>query len=73
LRAICFPSSDQAFDRAVRRALASEPIHFTYELETALRHEYPGVSVRPREISGESGVTWYVYRDRDFAAEGRRR
>jgi hypothetical protein len=72
LRAICFPSSDAEFDRAVQRALAVDSVATTNQLETALRPEYPGVSVRPREISGEQGVTWYVYRDRDFVAERRR-
>ena len=71
LRAICFPSSDVEFNRAVQRALASETILTTHQLEASLRPDYPGVRVRPREISGEPGVTWYVYRDRDFVSERR--
>ena len=38
------------------------------QLEDALRHRYPEVRVRQRELSGESTVTWYVYRERSFPA-----
>lgn len=32
-------------------------------LEAALRGTYPHAVVRPREISAERFVVWYVYRD----------
>jgi hypothetical protein len=67
LRAICLPSSDVAFANAVHRSLASERIGYPWELEDALRSRYPAVQVRVREITGELGITWYVYRDADFA------
>jgi hypothetical protein len=47
--------------------MASDLIHTTFQLEAALRPSYPEVAVRRREISAEPGLTWYVYRDRDFA------
>jgi hypothetical protein len=64
LRTICFPSSDTTFATDVERALASETIKFRWQLEDALRGQYPEVRVTVREISGEPGITWYVYRDR---------
>ena len=67
LRTICFPSSDGAFANAVERMMASDRIHTTLQLEAALRPIYPDITVRRREISAEPGLTWYVYRDRDFA------
>jgi hypothetical protein len=67
LRAICLPSSDVSFANAVHRSLASESIGYPWQLEDALRSLYPLVQVRVREITGEPGVTWYVYRDADFA------
>ena len=67
LRTVCFPSSDGAFANVVRRKMASDRIHTTVQLEAALRSTYPDVRVHRREISAEPGLTWYVYRDRDFA------
>ena len=67
LRAICLPSSDVAFANAVHRSLAAEDIGHPWELEDVLRSRYPSVQVRVREITGEHGITWYVFRDADFA------
>jgi hypothetical protein len=33
------------------------------ELEAMLRDSYPRAVVRPRALSGETLVVWYVYRD----------
>jgi hypothetical protein len=66
LRTICFPSSDAAFATDVDRSLAAEDVAYPWQLENALRPRYPSVQVRVREIAGEPGVTWYVYRDQDF-------
>lgn len=33
------------------------------ELQKRLRVKYPAAIVRLRDIDGEQGVTWYVYRD----------
>jgi hypothetical protein len=68
LRAICFPSSDVTFANAVHRSLASKDIGDPGELEDSLRSRYPSIQVRVREITGEPGVTWYVYRDADFGS-----
>jgi hypothetical protein len=67
LRTICFPSSDTVFASEVHRLLAAEDVANPWQLENALRPRYPSVQVRAREIAGEPGVTWYVYRDPDFA------
>jgi hypothetical protein len=66
VRAVCVPSSDPVFGRVVHGVLMSKAITSTHELEDALRQLYPMVRVRPRELSGELGVTWYVYREGDF-------
>jgi hypothetical protein len=59
----CFPSSDVAFATVVARALADTANPTMRSLELRLRGRYPGVRVRRRELSGEPGETWYVYRD----------
>ena len=66
VRAICVPSSDPVFQRVVHGVLMSKSITSTRELEDELRELYPAVRVRRRELSGENGVTWYVYREADF-------
>ena len=66
VRAICLPSSDPVFQRVVQSVLMSKSITSTRELEDELRGLYPAVRVRRRELSGENGVTWYVYREADF-------
>ncbi len=32
-------------------------------LQTYLRDRYPAAVVQPRDLEGEEGATWYVYRD----------
>ena len=66
VRAICVPSSDLVFQRVVHGVLMSKSITSMRELEDELRELYPAVRVRRRELSGENGVTWYVYREADF-------
>ena len=66
LRLISIPTSDRAFAQAVHRAIATHVIESRRQLEDVLRSTYPRVRVRARELSGEPGVTWYVYRDSDF-------
>ena len=65
LRTISIPTSDRAFAQAVRRAIA-KGVESRRQLEDVLRSTYPRVRVRVRELSGEPGITWYVYRDSDF-------
>jgi hypothetical protein len=67
LRALCFPTSDRAFADAVHRLLEAEGIRYPRQLEDGLREAYPDVRVHVREITAEPGITWYVYRDADFA------
>jgi PAS domain S-box-containing protein len=69
VRAICIPSSDHAFAAAVQAALADGDVDVPGDLEQRVRPWAPNVVVRSRELSGESGGTWYVYRDGRFAAE----
>jgi len=40
------------------------------ELELRLRRSYPDAVVRPRDLSNEPYVVWYVYRDGHWVASG---
>ena len=56
------PRDDEAMRRAAHAALeagASTPAL----LAAALRDAYPLVVVRPRALSSEQEVVWYVYRE----------
>jgi hypothetical protein len=66
VRTISIPTSDRAFAQAVRQAIATKGVDSWWQLEELLRRSFPLVRVRARELSGEPGVTWYVYRERDF-------
>ncbi len=37
------------------------------EMQDRLRRRYPAAVVRPRDLSSESAVVWYVYRDGSWA------
>jgi hypothetical protein len=69
-RLVCLPSSDAAFRRIVEQALTDE-IKAPWQLESELRASYPLARVRSRELSGEQGITWYVYRDPEFSTRCR--
>ncbi|MEA2518664.1 MAG: hypothetical protein QOF49_744 [Chloroflexota bacterium] len=69
VRTICVPSADSAFATAVRTALAADDAGSPSDLERRVRAWAPQAVVHPRELSGESEVTWYVYRDGAYAAE----
>ena len=56
------PPSDLEFVRACQTALAAAAGD-ALRLEVALRVLYPAAVVRPRGLSGETIVVWYVYRD----------
>ena len=56
------PSSDDEFQTAIDDMLASG-IRDPAAAEEWLREQYPRVVVRPRELAGETGATWYVYRE----------
>ncbi len=56
------PAEDDEFERAIAEAMdpaQSDPA----ELERLLRAVYPRAVVRPRGLTGERGVVWYVYRE----------
>jgi hypothetical protein len=65
-RLVCLPSSDGEFRRIVEQAVTGE-IRAPWQLERELRAFYPLARVRSRELSGEQGITWYVYRDPEFS------
>ena len=56
------PASDLTFRMAGHIALAEQPAS-PAGLAAQLRSTYPAVVVRPRELSGEPTVVWYVYRE----------
>lgn len=56
------PRHDLAFVEAAE-ALVERGAASPAELEAALRHDYPRVVVRPRDLSDERLVMWYVYRE----------
>ncbi len=60
---LSFPSEDRAFAREVQASLTTERPRSPAELEGFLRRRFPRVVVRPRDLSNESRVTWYVFRD----------
>ncbi len=55
------PPSDAGFVDAANDAVDRSGTPET--LADALRPEYPSVSVRARDLSDETIVVWYVYRD----------
>lgn len=60
------PRSDDEFVAFVEgRALAAST---TAELQESLRGLHPRAIVRARDLSGETGVVWYVYRDGRWVA-----
>ena len=60
------PSADRPFRDAAERDV--ERARSAAELQELLRRSYPRAVVRPREISGEATVVWYVYREGHWVA-----
>ncbi|HVL54293.1 MAG TPA: hypothetical protein VM344_08530 [Vitreimonas sp.] len=56
------PRHDDGFVTFAERALASGAAT-PEDLQAALRERYPRAVVRARDLSSESGLIWYVYRD----------
>jgi hypothetical protein len=56
------PIDDAAFVAEVERSVA-DGIVDAADLERRLRQNYPQAIVRPRDLSNEPFVVWYVYRD----------
>ncbi len=62
------PRSDHEFvERA--RAAAADGADDPATLADQLRVWYPAVVVRPRELSSEPVIVWYVYRDGHWIPE----
>jgi hypothetical protein len=40
------------------------------QMQKLLRERYPAAVVRPRDLSSETAVVWYVYRDGSWTAGG---
>lgn len=61
------PRGDERFRAAAEAALAAGA-ETADELQSALRSAaYPRVVVRARELSAESALVWYVYREGRWA------
>ena len=56
------PATDGAFVTFAERLVATG-VDDPGELQSRLRERYPQAVVRPRELSSERRVVWYVYRD----------
>ena len=56
------PAADEDF-RTVAESLLADGATEPEALQADLRRRYPAAVVRPRELAGERGRIWYVYRD----------
>jgi hypothetical protein len=56
------PANDVGFGRAVQRA-AKLPDGYIEGTVARLRPAYPKVVLRERDLSGETVVVWYAYRE----------
>jgi hypothetical protein len=63
------PADDLSFVGEVERWM-DEGVAEAAELERRLRDSYPRAVVRPRDLSNEPFVVWYVYRDGHWVASG---
>jgi hypothetical protein len=63
------PIDDAAFVAEVGRAMG-EGVAEAADLEVRLRRAYPNAIVRPRGLSNEPFVVWYVYRDGHWVPSG---
>jgi len=61
------PADDLAFVGEVERWM-DDGVADAPELERRLRESYPMAVVRPRDLSNEPFVVWYVYRDGHWVA-----
>jgi hypothetical protein len=56
------PPDDHDFRALAEQEIESGVVEPTM-LQDRLRHRWPHVLVRPRELAGEQAQIWYVYRD----------
>ena len=66
------PRSDADFVQRVRD-IEDRGVRVPEDLAAPLRDRFPDIVVRPRELSSEPAVVWYVYRDGRWTSEGSRR
>jgi len=64
------PRSDRSFVTFVNH-VAQEDLTTAAALEARLREQFPRAVVRPRALSGEDLIVWYVYRDGHWTGDGR--
>lgn len=63
VRLVTLPGSDRLFHRFVALSLDALGVPSIRRLQLHLRGIYPRAIVHRRELAGESGQTWYVFRD----------
>ena len=66
------PADDDIF-AAYARMLLDHGAPSVVQLESRLRTVYPDATVHFRDLSGESTLIWYVYRDGHWTPPGGRR
>ena len=63
------PADDDEF-RASAERMIEDGIGAPADLQEQLRRRWPAALVRPRELAGEHGEIWYVYRDGHWVRHG---
>ena len=63
------PPDDLDF-RVAAESLVGGGVAAPQALEGSLRERWPAAVVRPRDIAGERGDIWYVYRDGHWVRSG---
>ena len=61
------PRTDEAFVEYAHRLAADSAEPETFQQR--LRERYPKAVVRPRQLAGEPGNVWYVYREGRWTSE----
>jgi hypothetical protein len=67
---IASPRDDEVF-QDLAEAMVAAGANTPTALQEALRSRYPKAVVRARDLSGERGVIWYVYRDGRWTRPGK--
>jgi hypothetical protein len=67
---IASPRDDEVF-QDLAEAMVAAGANTPGALQEALRSRYPKAVVRARDLSGERGVIWYVYRDGRWTRSGK--
>ena len=66
---IASPRDDEEF-RALAETLVAAGANTPSALQAGLRSRYPDAVARARDLSGERGIIWYVYRDGRWTRPG---